>query len=113
MSPLISHYYVLLGVCMHARYAYMNVRVCIYVYVCVSGYITCTYVVFLTLFVDSLSHRYTTAQAEGLRQNLLDRGYSKVKTYFAMRYWEPYTEDVSTSHAHAHLHISLTHSLTH
>ena len=86
-----------------------------YMYVCmyVRVDILHAYVVFLTLFLDSLTHRYTTAQAEGLRQNLLDRGYSKVKTYFAMRYWEPYTEDVSTSHAHAHLQISLTHSPTH
>ena len=51
--------------------------------------------------VCALCIRYTTAQAAGLQQNLVDMGYTKAKTYFAMRYWEPYTEDVSAPAGHA------------
>lgn len=37
--------------------------------------------------------KYTSAQAELIESSLVERGYD-AKCYFAMRYWNPYTEEV-------------------
>jgi len=35
------------------------------------------------------------AQADLVRAALKQRGFEQTKTYFAMRYWHPFTEEVS------------------
>ena len=56
------------------------------------SYYLCTKI--FSLGNSELSSSYTRAQAKGISDELIRRGFKGAKCYVGMRYWTPYTQKV-------------------